>query len=149
MALVLPGGDAPQSFNQAKITLAFALDYTVATGSYNLPVPAGYYVEDVSTVVTTAFDGTPAITIGDSTTAAGYLTSANVALATAATASTPAVKRSSGIANTYQFGKRYSTADNIVIAWTQGTSPTTGVLKGFYTLVPLPDLGVAASATAV
>ena len=147
--LVLPGFTDPKPVGQNEITLAFGLDYSLPTGNYTLPVPAGYAVANLGTIVTTVFDGSPTLTVGDSTTAAGYLSNANVALGTAATAGTPAVKKASANGGAYANGKLYYTADSIILAWTKGTSPTTGVLKGWVNLVPLADLGLSTSASAV
>lgn len=149
MAFIYNGGSEPENHVRAPIDVCGQIDYLTPTGNYDIAAPAGYEITQIRTVVTQAFDGTPNLTIGDATDAAGYLTNANLALATAATASTPAVKTASGTgsANAYANGK-YLTADGLVrFTWTKGTSPTTGVLKFIITMANLKKGGVPAGAT--
>lgn len=130
---------------KAPTLVHFELNYDAASGTFTIPVKAGTFVHKVVTVVKTAFNATsPALTVGDGDDADGYLTSVNVALATAGTGTAPAVKDSSGIANPYQFGKYYAADDTIDFAWTQGTSGTAGVLKGYVVMSNVKNDGLSA-----
>lgn len=148
----LGAGMAPQTFYQGNGVYGFEWDFNLPSGTYPLiAVPQGDVVTGVDTVVTTAFDGTPTAKIGDTDSTAGYLQSTDIAPATASTVTTPAVKKSSGIANAYQNGKPYLTAGRTVdLVWVKGTSPTAGVLKGAITISPwASSLGNNPSATSV
>lgn len=146
------GGDAPQVYHQGDGVYAVSWDHTLPSGTYPLvTVPTGDECYEVQGAVTQAFDASGvAATIGDGDDVDGYLTSANIAPATAATVTTPAVKSSRGIANPFQFGKIYATSDTVDLVWTRGTSDTTGVWKGTITIRPLASsLGLATSAVLV
>lgn len=147
MAFIYSGGAAPENHLKAPIEVNFQIDYTTPSGSYDIPVPGGYRIDTVATVVTQVCDGTPTLEIGDADDDDGYLTSVNIEPGTAATGEVPAVKRSSGIANPYQFGK-YLAADGVVrLIWVKGTTPTTGVIKGSVTMTNVTKGGVPAGLT--
>jgi hypothetical protein len=146
MAKFPPSGSTMNE-QMAFTAVPFQLSYDDASGTYYVPVPAGTLVVDILTVVTQVCDGTPTLKIGDSADDDGYLTSANIAPGTALTTTTPAVHRSTGIANPYQFGKYYPTADNITFTWVAGTSPTTGQIKGFVVMGSVRSGGIAAALT--
>lgn len=149
MAINTPGWDAPQANQRAPFMVAFCLDYSTVAGTYTLAtVPAGYAVKNVATNVKTAFDSAPTLTIGDGDDVDGYLTSANIAPGTAGTVTTPAIKRSSGIANPYQFGKWYPSGDTIDGVW-DPSAATAGCLQGWIELEPVYELGLPTSLTAV
>lgn len=120
----------------ALTVVCFELDWNDASGTYKIPIEAGGIVRDVATVVTTAFDGTnPTLNISDSDSATTYyLTNANIALATAATTTSPAVKTATvtGSANGYANGKYYGAAGSVNLVWVAATAtPTAGRLLGY------------------
>lgn len=121
------------------VIACFQLDFNDPAGTYAIcPVRPGQIVIDVCTNVRTAFNATsPTATIGDAATPAGYLTNANIALATAATPTTPAVKRSIAIGGTYAAGKVYSAADTVNLTWNPGAGGTAGRLVGYVELMDL------------
>lgn len=150
MAKFPPAGSTMND-QMAPTLIPWQLSFDDATGTgttYSIPVPAGGVVLDVIAVVTQICDGSPTLTIGDGDDVDGYLTSANIAPGTALSVTVPAVHRSTGIANPYQFGKYYPTADTIDFIWTKGTSPTTGQIKGFVVMGSVRSGGILASLTA-
>lgn len=129
--------------------LATELDYDDASGTYQVPVEAGTLVMNVWGVTVTAFNGTsPTLNISDSDSASTYyLTNSNLALATAATTTTPAVKNASvtGTANGYGNGKYYAAVGNINFVWVVATAtPTTGRFLGFVEMFNVLNSGLAA-----
>jgi hypothetical protein len=150
MPQIIPGlaYQEPENFVKATIEIAGQWDFNLASGTYPLcQVPSGYVVDEVVTVVSQVFDGSPTGTIGDGDDADGYLDSTDIAPGTALTASTPALKRSRNSSNPYANGKYYPSADSVDLVWVQGTNPTTGVMKFFITLRNLKKGGVPASLT--
>lgn len=148
MAFIYNGGEEPDNHLKALIVVPFQLDYASPTGTYSITVPAGYAVKEIVTVVTEVFDATtPSLTIGDGSDAAGYMDNTDIALGTAATATTPALKNSRNSLNPYANGKYYATADTVDFAWDDGTSGTTGVLKGWIEMINVKNGGVPAGAT--
>lgn len=130
--------------------LHFELDYSTPTATYTIPVKAGTFVHQVGTVVTVAFDATsPSLTIGDGDDADGFLDSTDIALGTAATATTPAIKLAEDGGNPYANGKLYTADDTIDLVWDDGTSGTVGVLKGFilFSNVSMDGLATGTGAT--
>lgn len=128
-------------------TVHFEIRYDLASGTYPIfQVPAGTFVHTVGTVVYQAMDGSPTLTIGDGDDTDGYLDSTDIAPGTAGSVTTPAIKLSEDGGNPYANGKYYAVADTIDAVWVIGTSPTTGVLKGFitYSDVTLDGIAVAA-----
>lgn len=141
------GGQEPENNVRAAIVVTGQLDYASITGTYSVPVPGGYFVDRVDTVVSEVFDGTPALTIGDGDDADGYQDNTDLALGTALSVTTPAVKLSRNAGNPYANGKYYPTDDTIDFAWTKGTSPTTGVLKFAIHMIKVQKGGVPAGLT--
>ena len=80
MAFIYNGGAAPENHVKALITTAFQIDFNTPSGTYAVPVPAGYMVDDILTVVSQVCDGSPTLKIGDGDDDDGYLTSAVIAL---------------------------------------------------------------------
>jgi len=121
------------------VIVSFQLDFNDPAGTYVVcPVRPNQAVVDAATCVRTAFNATsPSCTLGDSNASAGYLANADVALATAATASVPAVKRIGVSGEAYANGKVYAAADNVTLTWAPGTSGTAGKLVGWVELVDL------------
>ena len=120
--------------------------FSQAAATFTFTIPAGTRVKDVACVITEAFNGTsPLITIGDSNSAAGYLTSAQIAPATALSVGTPAVIQAISVSNAYQYGKYYPTADSLLVAWTPATAtPTTGKAIIFVELLLVTPSGIPA-----
>lgn len=118
---------------------------TDTAGTYTVPVKAGTFVHQVGVVVTEAFDGTGAsLKVGDGIVDTGFLDSAGIALATAATGAVPAVKLSENGGRPYANGKYYATDDTIDFVFAPGTTPTTGKLKGFVILSSVRNDGIDA-----
>lgn len=112
----------------------FQFDYTDASGTYTLGLPAGTFVEDVVTQVQPSadFDATSvSLKIGDGDDDDGYMTNAQIALTTAATATAPVFKHSAAQSNPYQRGKLYAADDTLDFTWVVGTGGTKGRLVGY------------------
>lgn len=122
----------------------FELNYDDASGTYTIPVKKGTFVHEVATVVQTACDGTPTLKVGDGDDDDGFLVSTDIAPATAATVTTPAIKASTAIANPYRYGKYYSVEDTIDFIWVKGTSPTAGKIKGYVVMSNVYNDGLTA-----
>jgi len=127
----------PQTNVRGEFVQIVQLLATAAAGVYTISVPAGCLIQEVSAVITEAFNGTaPLIKIGDPDDDDGYLTSAIIAPATALTTTAPAVKRSYSAtsATAFEFGKYYPTASTINVDYALTTASTTGkciiVVKG-------------------
>lgn len=112
-----------------------AIDLSLASGTYNFPVRAGYLIDEVRAIKTVAFNNTaPTITFGDDDAATGFLTNANVALGSLGAISSK-VKT-----NSYQEGRVKTVANNLKIAFDKSAATSTvGQLYVEVTLVPLPD----------
>lgn len=141
------GGQEPENNVRAPIVVAFQLDYNTPSGTYTIPVPAGYKVDQVNTVVTQAFDGTPTLKIGDGDDDDGYLDNTDIAPGTARSVTTPAEKLSRNGGNPYANGKTYDVDDTIDLTWVKGTAPTMGVLKGCVVFIKRAKGGVPAGLT--
>jgi hypothetical protein len=126
-------------------TVHFELNYNDASGTYTIPVKKGTFVHTIGTVVTTVFDGSPTLTIGDGDDADGFLDSADIAPGTAATGTTPAVKLAEDGGNPYANGKYYASEDTIDFVWTKDAAGTTGKLKGFVVMSNLYNDGISAA----
>ena len=145
MSLILQGAGDPQLFGRGVFMLAARITHDVPAGTYQIPIPAGCVpLTGMSgSVVTEAFNATsPTLTIGDGSDADGYADNTDVALATAATATTPAIKLFSGLGQPYANGKRYAEDDTIDLAWNPGTDGTTGSIDVFIACVNLKNLGI-------
>jgi hypothetical protein len=147
---IVPGDSSPENQVMAPIIRHFQIDKNNPSGTYTLcPVPAGYIVTEVATVVTEVCDGTPTLKIGDDDDDDGYLVSTDIAPGTAQTATTPAVKRATAIANPYRYGKYYATAGAVKGVWVKGTNPTTGIIRGYVVMTNPAKDGVPPGATTV
>lgn len=137
-----PGFTEPALYGRGVIQQSFEITYNSAAQTFSVPVPAGSLVFDVAVVVTTAFNATtPTLTVGDGSDPDGYLDDTDIGLATAATATTPAVKLARNSSNPYANGKYYAEADTIDFVFDPGTldaSPT-GKLKGTVLMVNLAN----------
>ena len=130
---------------KAQTTVHFELTYSDNLATYTVPVKAGMFVHSVGVVVKTAFNATsPALKVGDGDDDDGYLDNTDVALATAATATVPAVKLSRNSGNPYANGKYYAADDTIDFVFDPGTTGTTGLLKGFVVLSSVKNDGLSA-----
>lgn len=146
----------PTPTSRGEIIQAAALLNTFAAGTYTLTVPKGCRVTDVVVWVGEAFNGTaPTIKIGDGDDDDGYFTSANIAPATAATVTAPAIRHSSNGAVTnanttaaaFLGGKYYPDGDTIDVIYAFTTQGTTGKLFiNVYGLIQ-PRMGVPAGIT--
>lgn len=135
---------------RAKTVVHFQLDWNAPAGTYTVPVPGGSFVHanESGSVVTEAFDATtPTLTTGDGDDADGYQDNTDAALNTAATVTTPAIKRWGASGNPYANGKYYPTDDTIDFAWDPGTSGANGRLKGFVSISNVKLDGIPAAAT--
>lgn len=107
------------------------LTYADPAATYTLPVKAGQAVKASSfSVVKTAFDASPTLTVGDGSDVDGYQDNSDIALGTAATVTTPAVKLFSASGNPYANGKLYLVDDTVDFIWNPDTA-TAGVVR-FY-----------------
>ena len=99
---------------------------TDPAGTYTLPVKAGQMVltTQSGSVVATVFDGSPTLTVGDGSDVDGYQDNTDIALGTAATATTPAVKLFSNSSNPYANGKLYLANDTIDWIWDPAAATT-------------------------
>ena len=143
------GGDYANFPGEVPTMVAVELDYDDASATYQVPVEAGTLVINVWGVVVTAFNGTsPTLNVSDSDSATSYyLTNTNLALATALSAGTPAVKNASvtGTSNAYGNGKYYGAAGNVNFVWVKATAtPTTGRWLGFVQMYNVLNSGLAA-----
>lgn len=121
----------------------FRLDYSDPKATYTIPVKKGYIVKEVATNVITAFNATsPSLAVQDGDASNGYLQNSDVALGTAATGSTPAVKNSTAIANAFQHGKTYQADDTIDFVFDPGTGGTAGELVGYVRFSNLYNDGI-------
>lgn len=130
---------------KAQTVVHFELNYDAPAGTYTIPVKAGTFVDYIATVVTTAFNATsPSLKVGDGSDDDGFGDNTDIALATAATATTPAIKLSRNSSNPYANGKYYAADDTIDFVFDPGTSGTAGVLKGFVVMSNVKNDGLAA-----
>ncbi len=107
------------------------LTYADPAATYTLPVKAGQGVRSTSfSVVKTAFDGSPTLTVGDGSDVDGYQDNTDIALGTAASLTVPAVKLFSASGNPYANGKVYTSDDTVDFIWNPDTA-TAGVVR-FY-----------------
>jgi hypothetical protein len=134
-------GENPQIVKIKRVTLGFS-GADVNTGAVQatypiINVPAGAFVLDVWANVDTAWTASVTITLGDGTSAAGYLDSTEIAPQTAV--STGLFKRSSLQANAFSGGKYYAAADTIdaVVA---GANPAVGELEVYVVYVENLDV---------
>lgn len=149
MPTKFPGADEVLASIKAATIVHFQLGFDTPTGTYTIPVPAGTFVHVVGTVVSEVFDATtPTLTVGDGDDVDGYLDNTDIALGTALTVTTPAVKLAEDGGNPYANGKYYPTADTIDFIWDDGTSGTTGQLKGFVIMSNVKLDGLDAGLTA-
>ena len=110
------------------------LTYADPAATYTLPVKAGQGVRASSfSVVKTAFDASPTCTVGDGSDVDGYQDNSDIALGTAATATTPAVKLFSASGNPYANGKVYTSDDTVDFIWDPNTA-TAGVVRFYVAL---------------
>jgi hypothetical protein len=107
------------------------LTYEDPAATYTLPIKAGQGVRSTSfSVVKTAFNDSPTLTIGDGSDVDGFQDNSDIALGTAATATTPAVKLFSASGNPYANGKVYLVDDTVDFIWNPAAA-TAGVVR-FY-----------------
>jgi hypothetical protein len=107
------------------------LTYADPAATYTLPVKAGQGVRASSfSVVKTAFDASPTLTVGDGSDVDGYQDNTDIALGTAASLTVPAVKLFSASGNPYANGKVYTSDDTVDFIWNPDTA-TAGVVR-FY-----------------
>ena len=107
------------------------LTYADPAATYTLPVKAGQGVRASSfSVVKTAFDGSPTCKVGDGFDDDGFLDNTDIALATAASSTVPALKLFSASGNPYANGKVYTSEDTVDFIWDPSTA-TAGVVR-FY-----------------
>lgn len=140
-----PGTSEVRASVKAPTRVHFEIAYTDNGATYTVPVKAGMFVDKVVTVVKTAFNATsPSLIVGDGDNTSGFLANSDVALATAATGSTPAIKDSSKLSNAFAAGKYYAADDTIDFTFAPGTGGTAGVLKGFVQLSSVRNDGVDA-----
>lgn len=112
-------------------------------GAYYIDVAPHTIVTDVVTNVTEAFNGGGAsLKAGDEDDDDGYLTTAHTAIATAATVTTPAIKRSSKENGAFTAGKYYPNGGRIMFTFAPGTSPSTGVLSATVVGINLQHGGI-------
>lgn len=144
------GGQEPENNLKAAIVVPFQLDYATPSGTYTIPVPAGYKVDQVNCVTTQAFNGTtPSLKIGDGDDDDGYLDNTDLAITVARTVTVPAEKLSRNSANPYANGKTYDVDDTIDFTWVKAADGTAGVLKGEVIMVNRKKGGVPAGTTTV
>ena len=118
-----------------------------AAGTYTVPAPAGTRVAGGGTVVAIVFDGSPTLTIGDGDDVDGYLDNTDIALTTALTVTTPAVKLFEDGGNPYANGKYYPTADTVDYIWDPAAA-TTGRLIGWVDHINVREAGGLVAALA-
>lgn len=103
--------------------------YTVAElddVTLTIPVKAGQWVLGVAALVTTAFDGTPSLDVGDSDNADGYIDSTDPDIDLT---SLNAFYCSFGAADTeLGAGGKYYAANSMILVDMNATSPTVGAL---------------------
>lgn len=103
------------------------INYDAPAATYPVPVKGGQLCKGTASVVRVAFDATtPTLTIGDGHDVDGYADNTDLALATALSDTTPAVKLSINSSNPYANGKYYPADDTIDYVWSPGTGGTTG-----------------------
>ena len=94
--------------------------------------------------VITAFDGTSvALDIGDGDDTVGYIATGDITFTPAPAAGAAQVIHSDDAGQDYARGKYYRADDTIDLAWTQGTTATTGLMKGFVVMSQVANDGLA------
>lgn len=130
----------------ADTVVHFSFNYADASGTYQIPLPAGCFVKEIGTFVSEAFTtsgSNASLTIGDSAGAANYMAANDVVLETIDTVTTLA----SGAGETNATGKYYATADYIRLVFTAASAgATAGKVLGYVRYSSVSNDGIPAAA---
>lgn len=149
MASKFPASAEQYSATRNPTIAHFEIGYDSADQTFTVPVKAGMFVHSVGLRVITAFDGTGvALNVGDGDDTVGYIATADITFTPAPAVGAAQVIHSDDAAQDYARGKYYTADDTIDFAWTQGTTATTGLLKGFVILSYVANDGLATGTTA-